>query len=151
MLKENINIKGYHHIFDSQCFKKIFEETIVDLYTFQSSEVAKSAKKAVQQYYDHVLNNPFHKSKSFSKEFVEHFGTFTGSNIQPYTTSNTASSHKWKHLKCVQGLIQGLQLLSNAVNSYIKRTYPALYKKIKKLDLGPNILKPFGAFPTVGS
>ncbi|CAG8729526.1 21188_t:CDS:1, partial [Gigaspora margarita] len=53
ILEENVNMKGYHHIFDPQCFKNAFGETIVDLCTFQSSSVAKSAKEVVQQYYDY--------------------------------------------------------------------------------------------------
>ncbi|CAG8835904.1 31260_t:CDS:2, partial [Gigaspora margarita] len=46
MSEEDVNIKGYYHIFDPQCFKNALGETIVDLCTFQSSEVAKNAKKA---------------------------------------------------------------------------------------------------------
>lgn len=34
MLEKNINIMGYHHIFDSQCFKNAFGETMVDLHIF---------------------------------------------------------------------------------------------------------------------
>ncbi|CAG8697103.1 3310_t:CDS:2 [Gigaspora margarita] len=37
MLEKGVNIKGYHHIFDSQCFKNALGETMVNLYTFQSS------------------------------------------------------------------------------------------------------------------
>ncbi|CAG8719117.1 25778_t:CDS:2, partial [Gigaspora margarita] len=100
MSEEDVNIKGYHHIFDPQCFKNALGETMVDLCTFQSSEVAKNAKKAVQQYYVHMLNNLSHQSKEFSKELVEHFGAFTGNNNEPYTMSNTASSHNRDHLRC---------------------------------------------------
>jgi len=149
MTEKDINIKGYHHIFDSQRFKNALGETMVDLYTFSNSRVTKSVKIAVDQYYVHMLDNLSHQSKEFKKELVEHFGAFTGNNNEPYTTANTASSHNQDYLKCVQKLIQDLQLLSNAVNNYIRDTYPVLYIKIKKLDLGPNVPKSFGAFPTV--
>ncbi|CAG8856051.1 37975_t:CDS:1, partial [Gigaspora margarita] len=99
MSEENINIMGYHHIFDPHCFTNVLGETMVELYTFQSSIVAKIVKEAVQQYYVHMLNNPSHQSKQFSKKLVEYFGAFTGSNNQPYTISNTASSHNGEHLK----------------------------------------------------
>ncbi|CAG8619889.1 19720_t:CDS:2, partial [Gigaspora rosea] len=115
MSEEDVNIKGYHHIFDPQCFKNALGETMV---LFR------------------VPESP--KSKEFSKESVEHFGAFTGNNNEPYTTSNTASSHN-----------RGLQPLSDAVNGYIKETYPALYTKMRKLDLGPNVPKSFGGFPTI--
>lgn len=149
MAEKDINIKGYHHIFDSQRFKNALGETMVDLYTFSNSRVTKSVKIAVDQYYVHMLDNLSHQSKEFKKELVEHFGAFTGNNNEPYTTANTVSSHNQDHLKCVQKLIQDLQPLSDAVNNYIRDTYPVLYIKMKKLNLGPNVPKSFGAFPTV--
>ncbi|CAG8816333.1 9663_t:CDS:2, partial [Gigaspora rosea] len=51
-----------------------------------------------------------------------HFGAFTGNNNEPYTTANTASNHCSEHQKC--------------------KTYPALYTKMAKLNLGPNVPKP---------
>ncbi|RHZ80796.1 hypothetical protein Glove_132g17 [Diversispora epigaea] len=36
-----------------------------------------------------------------------------------------------------------------AVNKCLKTTYPVLYSKIMKLDLGPNVPKFFSVFPTV--
>ncbi|CAG8567491.1 42374_t:CDS:2, partial [Gigaspora margarita] len=100
MLEKNINIMGYYHIFDPLCLKNTFRETIVDLYLFQNSRVAKIAREAVQQYFVYMLNEPSHQSKEFSKGLAEHFGAFMGSNNQPYTTSNTALSHNPEHLKC---------------------------------------------------
>ncbi|RIB02473.1 hypothetical protein C2G38_2227744 [Gigaspora rosea] len=47
------------------------------------------------------------------------------------------------HQKCVQGLIEKLQLLSGVINKYLETNYPALYFKMKSLDLGPNVPKPF--------
>ncbi|CAG8789267.1 14695_t:CDS:1, partial [Acaulospora morrowiae] len=41
-----------------------------------------------------------------------------------------------------------LQPLSKTVNIYFRETYSDLYVKMEKLDLGPNVPKPFGAFPT---
>ncbi|CAG8845416.1 5220_t:CDS:2, partial [Gigaspora margarita] len=99
MAEEDVNIKGYHYIFDPQCFKNALGETMVDLYTFPSSRVTKSAKIAVEQYYVHMLDNPSYQSKEFKKELVEHFGTFIGNNNELYTTANTASSHNRDHLK----------------------------------------------------
>ncbi|CAG8625431.1 38259_t:CDS:2 [Gigaspora margarita] len=72
---------------------------MVDLYIFQDLRVAKNTREAVQQYFVHMLNELSHQSKEFLKELVEHFGAFTGSNNEPYTTSNTALSHNKKHLK----------------------------------------------------
>ena len=62
---------------------------------------------------------------------------------------NTASSHCKKHQKCVQDLIQGLQPISGEISKHIETTHPVYYSKMKKLNLGPNVPKPFGIFPTV--
>ncbi|CAG8767435.1 12887_t:CDS:2, partial [Gigaspora rosea] len=58
-------------------------------------------------------------------------------------TANTTFSHNKVHQKCVQGLIEKLQLLSGVINKYLETNYPALYFKMKSLDLGPNVPKPF--------
>ncbi|RIB29826.1 hypothetical protein C2G38_2154317 [Gigaspora rosea] len=43
-----------------------------------------------------------------------------------------------------QGLIKKLlQLLSEVINKYLETNYLALYFKIKSLNLGPNVPKPF--------
>ncbi|CAG8800734.1 8780_t:CDS:2, partial [Gigaspora rosea] len=89
--------------------------------------VAKNAREAVQVYFDHMLNELSHQSKEFSKGLAEHL----------------------KHLKCVHSLIQGLQQLSDGINSYIRNSYPGLYEKMRKLDLEPNVPKLFGSFPIV--
>ncbi|CAG8650049.1 11944_t:CDS:2, partial [Acaulospora colombiana] len=101
-------------------------------------EAVEDVRIAVDQYYQHTLAHPSHQSKQFAKDLIEHFGGFADSNNLPYTTANTASSHCEEHQECVQDLIQGLQPISKAVNKYIKATYPALYSKMKKLDLGSN-------------
>jgi len=144
-----IDIKGYHHIFNPQCFKNAFGETLVDFFDLTNPVAVKEAQVVVNQYYDHTLTHPSHQSRNFAKDLTEHFGSFTDNNNEPYTTANTASSRCQEHLGCVQKLIKGLQPLSNVVNNYFNNTYPVLYAKMKRLDLGPNVPKSFGAFPTV--
>ncbi|CAG8630967.1 3716_t:CDS:2 [Acaulospora morrowiae] len=96
-----------------------------------------------------IFYNP-EKSKQFASNMIEHFCSFTDSNNEPYTTANTASNHCQEHLACIQELIQGLQPLSDIVNNYFHNTYPTLHTKMKNLNLGPNVPKSFGAFPTIG-
>jgi hypothetical protein len=83
---------------------------------------------------------------------VEHFGAFTSSNNEPYTTANIAAttSKNQGHQICVKNLIQGLQLFSKTIDNYFKNTYPSLHDKMKKLDLGLNVPKSFGIFFTIG-
>ncbi|RIB06738.1 hypothetical protein C2G38_2216305 [Gigaspora rosea] len=124
----------------------IAEKTIRNVATGEEDTIV-----VVDKYYSYNLNkdNKLHKSKEFKKGLVEHFETFIGNNNELYTTANTASNHCSEYRKCGQELISGLQPLSNAVNSYSQETYPALYAKMAKLDLGPNVPKSFGAFPTI--
>lgn len=83
------------------------------------------------------------------KNKSEHFGCFADSNLLPYITANTVSSHNNNHKECVQKLIKELRPLSDQVNNYIENTYPTLYNKMKRLDLGSNVPKSyFGGFPT---
>ncbi|CAI2188428.1 19927_t:CDS:2 [Funneliformis geosporum] len=144
-----IDLKGYVHIFNPQCFKNAFGETLVDFFDFNNPVAVKETQMGVNQYYNHTYTNPSHQSKNFTKDLVEHFGSFTDSNIEPFTSANTTSSHCQEHLECVQKLIKGLQPILNVINNYFNNTYPCLYAKMKTLDLGPNVSKPFGAFPTV--
>ncbi|CAG8817617.1 12409_t:CDS:1, partial [Gigaspora rosea] len=132
-----------------QCFKNSFDETMVNFFVLPNAKVIEESKMIVSQYYNHNLNNKKHQLKEFKKELVKHFGAFTGNNNEPYTTFNTASNHYPEYRKCVQELIQGLQPLSNLVNNYLQETHPVLYSKMEKLNLGPNVPKPFGAFPTI--
>lgn len=143
-----VDLKGYHHIFKPQCIKNAFGETLVDFFDLTNPVAVKEAQMEVNHYYDHTRTHSSHQSTNFAKGLIETFGGFTDSNNEPYTTANTASSHCSDHLECVQKLIKGLQPLSNSVNNYFNNTYPALYVKMKKLDLGPNVPKSFGAFPT---
>jgi hypothetical protein len=107
-----------------------------------------NARIVVDQYYQHTLTHTSHQLKQFKDDLIEHFGGFADSNNLPYTTANTTSSHCKEHQKCVQDLIQGLQPISGSVNKYLETTYPVYYSKLKKLDLGPNVPKSFGALPT---
>ncbi|CAG8592418.1 7575_t:CDS:2 [Acaulospora morrowiae] len=132
------NLKGYQHIFNPQCIVNTFGETIVDLFNFYNQIVIENVRMVVDQYYQHTLTHPSHQSKQFAKDLIEHFGSFADSNNLPYTTANTASSHCEEHQKCVRNLLQGLQPISGAVNKYLKTTYPILYSKMEKLDLGSN-------------
>lgn len=144
----DINLKGYHHIFEPQCFKNSLGETIVDFFELDSQMAVENARIVVDQYYQHTLTHKSHQSKQFKDDLIEHFGGFADSNNLPYTTANTTSSHCKEHQKCVQDLIQGLQPISGSVNKYLETTYPVYYSKLKKLDLGPNVPKSFGALPT---
>ncbi|CAG8582719.1 13236_t:CDS:2 [Gigaspora rosea] len=148
---ESEEFEGYYHVFNPQCFRNSFDEVVVDFFDLVKPTGEEDTIAVVDKYYSHNLNkdNKLHKSKEFKKGLVEHFGAFTGNNNEPYTTANTASNHCSEHRKCVRELISGLQPLSNAVNSYLQETYPALYTKMAKLDLGPNVPKSFGAFPTI--
>jgi hypothetical protein len=121
----------------------------VDFFDLTNPLAVKETQMVVNQYYDHTRTHSSHQSKNFAKGLIEHFGGFTDSNNEPYTTANTVSGDRQEHLECVKKLIKGLQPLSNAVNDYFNNTYPVLYAKMKKLDLGPNVPKSFGAFPTV--
>ena len=144
-----INLKGYYHIFDPQCFKNSLGETIIDFFDINNPMAVEDAKIVVDQYYQHTLANTSHQSTQFKNDLIEHFGGFADNNNLPYTTANTTSSHCKKHQECVKDLIQGIQPISGAVNKYIEITYPVYYSKNKKLDLGPNVPKSFGIFPTV--
>jgi hypothetical protein len=149
MVAHGEDLKGYLHIFNPRCFKNAFGETLVDFFNLTNPVAVKEAQMVVNQYYDHTCTHPSHQSRNFAKDLIEHFGSFTDNNNEPYTTANTASSHYQEHLECVQKLIKGLQPLSNAVDNYFNNTYPVLYAKMKRLDLGPNVPKSFEAFPTV--
>ena len=146
---EGKNLEGYYHVKEPQCFKNALGETMVDFFKLPDSTVAGDTYMVVDQYYDHTRQNSSHGSSGFKKGYSEHFGTFTCSNIEPYVTQNTTSSHCLDHQLCVQNLIEGLQPLSNNVNNYLQTTYPNLYAKMKELDLGPNVPKSFGGFPTI--
>ncbi|CAG8446556.1 10837_t:CDS:10 [Acaulospora colombiana] len=140
--------QGYQHVFNPQCFANSFGESVVDFFDIGRIS-ARESEAVVDRYCKHMFDDPTHQSKQFKSDLIEHFGCFTDSNNMPYTTTNTASSHHKAHQKCVQDLIKGLQPISGSVNKYLETTYPVLYSKMKKLDLGPNVPNSFGVFPTV--
>jgi hypothetical protein len=147
-VRSSIHLEGYKHIFDPIIIKNAKGETMIDFFDLANSSNIKITREAVNKYYDHNINNPSHQSNQFKKDKIEYYGCFADSNILPYVTANTASTHNHQHQKCVQELINGLQPLSDVVNNYIKNTYPVLYTKMEKLDLGPNVPKSFGSYPT---
>lgn len=146
----DVHLDGYQYVYKPWCFKNAIGETMIDFFDLNKPLATKTARVIVDQYYNHTLNNSSHQSDQFTKNLIEHFGCFTDSNNEPYVTTNTASTHCQEHQECVRDLIRGLQPLSDAVNNYLDNTYPALYAKMKELNLGPNVPKSFGVFPTVG-
>ncbi|CAG8498157.1 12633_t:CDS:2 [Acaulospora morrowiae] len=146
----NIHLDSYQYISKSHCIKNTFGETMVDFFDLDNSESVRVAQSAVDDYYEHTRKHVSHQSSQFINNLAEQFGCLTDSNIEPYVTASTVSNHSQDHRSCVNKLMQGLQLLSDAVNDYFGVSYPALYAKMKKLNLGSNVPKCFGAFPTVG-
>ena len=144
------HLNGYNFVSKPQCFKNAVGETMIDFFDLPNFLATKTAQETVDGYFNHTLSNTSHQSPQFKESLAEHFGCFTDSNNEPYVTINTAFTHSKDHRNCVEKLIQGLQPLSDEVNNYLEVTYPLLYAKMKKLDLGPNVPKSFGAFPTVG-
>ena len=142
------HIKGYKYIVDPVIIKNANGETLIDFFDLTNPSNIETTQNAVNQYYHNNLENPTHQSKYFKNSKIEHFGCFTDNNLLPYITANTAASHNKNHQECVQKLIEGLQPLSNEVNNYLEKTYPILYAKMMKLDLGPNVTRSFGGFPT---
>ncbi|RHZ78379.1 hypothetical protein Glove_165g92 [Diversispora epigaea] len=150
-VQNNIHLNNYKYIVKPQCIKNSVGETMIDFFNFTNFLVTTIAQERVNQYYNHLIDPKYsdHCSSQFTNNLIENFGYYTDSSNEPYVTANTASTHCLEHQKCVRELIQGLQPLSDAVNNYFDVTYPVLYAKMKKLDLGPNVPKSFGAFPTV--
>jgi len=70
---------------------------MVDFFELTDSIVAEEANIVVDSYYRHTLENPSHQSNNFKNNFVEHFGSFTDSNLEPYVTKNTAALHCLDH------------------------------------------------------
>ncbi|CAG8819696.1 22696_t:CDS:1, partial [Gigaspora rosea] len=65
--------EGYYHVFEPQCFKNSFGETVVDFFVLRNLKVIEDSRMIVSQYYNHNLDNKKHQSKEFKKELVEHF------------------------------------------------------------------------------
>jgi hypothetical protein len=142
-------LKKFRFLMEGECIVDLDNRTLVHLEYLNNYNAIKQATKAVDNYYFHTLKNPSHRSDSFWKEFVEHFGAYTLYNVLPYTSSDMASTHNIDHQKCVDNLIYGLELLSNSVNQFVQEYYENYYIKLKKLDWGPFAPRPFGVFPMI--
>jgi len=146
--KGKSHINGYKYIVSPTTIKNSKGETLVDFFNLANPSSIETTQRAVNEYYNHNLNEPAHQSNNFKKYKSENFGCFASNNLLPYVTADTNSSHNNDHKKCVQKLIEELRPLSDQVNNYIENTYPTLYNKMKKLDLGSNVPKSyFGGFP----
>ncbi|RHZ71770.1 hypothetical protein Glove_253g25 [Diversispora epigaea] len=150
-VQNNIHLNNYKYIVKPQCIKNSVSETMIDFFNFTNFLVTTIVQEKINQYYNHLIDLKYsdYRSSQFKNNLIENFGCYTDSSNKPYVTANTTFTHCLEHQKCVQELIQGLQPLFDAVNNYFDVTYPVLYAKMKKLDLGPNVPKSFGAFPTV--
>ncbi len=104
---EDDNFKGYHNIFEPQCFKNAFDETMVKFFNLTNQIAAKDANEVIDYYYHHIFNNLSHQTKEFKKEFIKHFDSFTDNNNESYITANTVAStfKDQDHQKCVKNLI----------------------------------------------
>ncbi|CAG8849844.1 4610_t:CDS:1, partial [Gigaspora margarita] len=98
LVASGINLKGYRHIFKSQCFLNISGETIVDFFDIDKISAGES-KIAIDNYFKHMFDNPTYQSNQFKSGLIEYFGSFTNSNNLLYTTANTASSHNKAYQK----------------------------------------------------
>ena len=57
---EDDNFKGYHHIFEPQCFKNTFGEIMVKFFNLTNQIAAKDANEVIDYYYHHIFNNLSH-------------------------------------------------------------------------------------------
>jgi hypothetical protein len=140
---------GFRYIINPECVVDKNNRTLLHLELLDNSDAITKATEAVNFYYHHTLKHPSHRSESFWKNFIEHFGVFTLNNLLPYTSSNTASSHNVEHLECVNKLLYNLVPLSNSVNQFLEKYYLSLYEKLSKLKWGPFAPRPFGVFPMI--
>ena len=49
---DGIDLKGYFHIFNPQCFKHAFGETLVNFFDLTNPVAVKEVQMVVNQYYD---------------------------------------------------------------------------------------------------
>ncbi len=52
---ENDNFKGYHHIFESQCFKNAFGKIMVKFFNLTDQIAAKDTNEVIDYYYHHIF------------------------------------------------------------------------------------------------
>lgn len=117
-LKTTEGLVGFHYIVKPECIVDKDKRTLLHLDLIENVDAINKATEAINLYYFHTLAHPSHRSESFWKNFIEHFGVFTLNNLLPYVSSNTASSHNIEHLKCVNKLLSDLAPLSNCINQF---------------------------------
>jgi len=81
---------------------------MIDFFELTDLIVAEKTNIVVDSYYYHTLENSSYQSNNFKNDFTEYFGSFTDSNLEPYITKNTVTSHCLDHQEYVQNLIQSL-------------------------------------------
>jgi hypothetical protein len=139
----------FRRIVKPECITDINGQTLVHLEELNNHNAIMKATKAVDQYYFHTLENPSHRSNGFWSDFAEHFGVYLRSNVLPYTSSDTASTHNTNHQNCVNNLLYDLKPLSDSINKFFQKHYRNLYEKLNKLKWGPFAPRPFGIFPMI--
>jgi len=145
-----IRLDGYKHHKKPIIIKDGKNKTMIHFFDLNNPSVAEDAYKAVDKYYEHTKANKDHQSDSFKDKDkqIEHFGSYADYTMLPYVTAHTASTHNKDHQLCVRQLIKRLQPLSDTINNWTNKAYSQLYTNMKDLDLGPNVPKSFGIFPT---
>ncbi len=136
----------FQYVKNSECITDLSGRTLIHLKQLEDLDAVRLATNAINEYYFHLVKDDSHQSKSFRKDFVEHFGAYTLKNLFPYTSVETACTHNTDHLVCVNKLIQGLKPLSDSVNQFAKNSYNDLYLKLKKMSWGPFAPQLFGIF-----
>ena len=143
------NTKNFHFVINSECIIDKHNKTLVHLSELDDNKTVNTATEVVNNYYFHMINDVFHWSESFWKNFAECFEALITYNTLPYITSNTASSHNIEHQNCVNNLLYDLQPISNSVNRFVNKYYKHYYTKLNKLSWGPFALRAFRIFLTI--
>ena len=136
----------FRHVKNLECITDLSGQTLIHLKQLEDLNAVKLATNTINEYYNHLVKDSSHQSKSFKNDLVEHFGAYTLNNLLPYTSADTACTHNPDHLVCVNKLIQGLKPLSESVNQFAKDSYNNLYLKLKDLSWGPFAPRLFGIF-----
>ncbi|CAG8806989.1 19875_t:CDS:2, partial [Racocetra persica] len=139
----------FKYIAEPECITNLSGRTLVHLEQLDDYNAVILATNAVNNYYFHMLKHLLYRSDEFWTNFIEHFGAYTRNNLLPFTSSNTASTHNVDHHECINKLLQGLKVLSDCVNWFLRDYYGDLYTKLSRLLWGPFAPKPFGVFPII--
>ena len=148
-LKSLQNLIHFYYIMEPECVTDSSGQTLIHLEQLDNYDAILQATNAVNKYYYHTLDHPSHRSDNFWKDFIEHFGVYTRSNLLPYTSSNTASTHNSDHKKCVDDLLYDLKPLSDSVNRFLQYNYLEYYTKLSHLTWEPFGPRSFGVFPMI--